>query len=274
MSDPIEFEHSYDSQDQIPEGAPEGLYQENDSGAWVATFAGGKVVEDVEQLRNTNRARRDERNEARAATKAFRAQVDELKTELESLKLERKPGGAESKGAQQRTDDTAIKALQAKHEAELEKLQGALGKMTSGLRSKMYDAAVTGGMPSGMKPEVARNLLKGILRVVPGENGEFELKVFEGADAEHPRMTTASNSAADMSVREYFDKCFADEFADYIPGKGTSGGGSGGDREGAGRPQRKSSSSSISTEDGLNPAKYRAAKAAARKSGTDFVIGE
>jgi hypothetical protein len=259
-----DLELTYESADDVPEGLRD-YYKADGDGVFRPSVAGGGFAEDVKGLKSTNRAVRSERDEHRRAATRLKEENAALQAQLDEAK---KGGGSKpGKGA----EDFAAReqALLAKHQAEVQKLaeerDGAFGQ----LASTMAKAAIMSGLPEGMKANVGATILRGVVRSVRGEDGKFQTKVFESADSDTPRMTLKPNSTSDMDVEEFFSDVFPKEFADYVPGTGSSGGGAGGSDESRSAP---AGAHTISETDARDAQKFRAAEAKAEKAGADLAI--
>ena len=256
-----EFEPVYETADDIPEGAPPGLYKENEDGQFVATFAGGKVFEDVSGLKGVNKKVRVERNTYKRQAAQAAAEREELLAELEEL----------------RGSQDEVKGKSSKSEAALQKLQKtnetltqSLARRTQQLGKKMSDVAIAQGLPEGIPVKVGKRILRGVIRSVEEKNGDFVTKVFDDEEAQEPRMSERENETGDMSLEEFFEDVFPEEYKDYIPGTGASGGGAKGRGEGGAGGDSGGGAGgvhTISDADADNPRLYRAAKEKAAKAG-------
>lgn len=227
----------------------------------------GWSLEDVGSLKS---ALAKERNSARELKDAIGKlgdvkpdDVASMVTELDRLR-KAKPGDLEAE-----TVKSHIKQLTDKHTKEVttrdERIKSIMSQLERTLKTEAATRAIAEKKASVplLLPIVERQI-----RMRELQDGRFVTEIVD--DSGNPRITSRSGSQDPMTLSELIEEMSkVDTYAPAFPGSGASGSGSPGSSGGS-----KNGAYTLSGADARDPAKYRAAKAAAEKAGVPLEVSE
>ena len=233
-----------------------------------AVSHGGKLwsLEDVHCLKSALAKERTRADAASTSLKYFDGlDVQAARAALEQI--EKINAGDPSEEAKTQIA-TFKKQLEDKHAGELEARDKTMGGLTTQIEKLLVESVAS----QAIATEHGASLLllphvKNSTRVVQDSTtGEFRVEVID-ADGT-PRISTASGNTGNMTIAELVSEMKgADQFAPAFAGTGATGSGA----AGSGQSGSKQGKYVLSDEDARDPAKYRAAKAAAEEAGQDLV---
>ena len=269
--------------DALPDDVKEHYVEKDGVMQLGVTPADGIELMNPTQLKKTLQKERAAASEAEKARKALEVKlgdldVDEAREAL--VKLEEMAGmDPEGKSKAEREafekslttkfeDDR--KKLIAKHQGEAEAASKAALVIEGQLQHQMIAAAGTKAITeAGGSPELLLPIFERMSKMRKKDDGTFEVVILD--DENMDRLSPVANSTALMTYDELAEELKGNKkFARAYDGSGASGSGAG--RSGA--IGGTGTGLKLSTADSKDPAKYRAAKAAAVKAGRELVIAD
>ena len=261
--------------------AVQALYKE-DGDAFIVdvTPVDGWALENVKGLKSSlqkERSRGDTGSKLADELQAKFKDIDPVKArealdkmkELEDWDPEKKLAEAKSQFEASLTSKFGKdkEVLVTKHSADMEALNKKYSTVSGQLRTSIVDAeAIRAISEAKGATELLLPIVRSAVRMVEQEDGTFKPAIMDG---EQPRLSPKSGSTDWMSIAEYIEELRqTDAYARAFDGSGASGSGATGNNSGS-----PGSSFRISASDAKDPARYRAAKAQAEKSGRELQIG-
>jgi hypothetical protein len=252
--------------DKLPEAIrPE--YKKQDDGSYLldVTPVNDFALENVKGLKSALSAERAAKDTALGGLKAFEGlDAQAARAALEKIK---NLGELPTEGKVKEQIEAIKKQLEDKHKGELSAKDTLVSKLTKQLEKLLVESAAMKAISENkgnielLLPHVRNNV-----RMKQLENGEFVVEVVDKDGV--VRISPATGQTGNMSIAELVQEMKTkDTYAPAFEGTGASGSGATG-----GGVKIQNGVHVLSQADAKDPLKYRAAKEAAAKAGSQLQI--
>ena len=254
--------------DKLPD-AIKTEYKKQDNGTYLLDVQAidDFALENVKGLKSALSAERAAKETVMNSMKAFEGlDATAAKEALEKIK---KLGDLPTEGKVKEQIEAIKKQLEDKHKGELGAKEASMSKLTKQLEKMLVESAAVKAISENkgnvelLLPHVRNNV-----RMKQLENGEFSVEVVDPNG--QVRISPATGQTGNMSIAELVSEMKSkDTYAPAFEGSGASGSGATG-----GGSKVQNGRHVLSSVDAKDPMKYRAAKEAAAKAGSQLQIAD